>query len=128
VGIRLIGHRLSARVDDDDMTLFEVLDQSVEILEVEPAAGVIAALWGNGDRSLSNENGRSGVKILTSSSSRSMAESAFIMEPLSDSMEEDIFPASRRSVWLRKSKEKGGEMGQQGRGVNEESIGRTLEG
>jgi len=46
VGIRLIGHRLSAWVDDDDMTLFEVLDQSMEILEVETAAGVIAALWG----------------------------------------------------------------------------------
>jgi hypothetical protein len=30
-----------------------------------------------------------------------MAESAFIMEPLSDSMEEDIFPVSRRSVGLR---------------------------
>lgn len=38
---------------------------------------------------------------LTSSSSRSMAESAFIMiEPLSDSIEEDIFPAPRRSVGL----------------------------
>ncbi len=83
---------------------------------------------GNGDRSLSNENGRPGVKILTSSSSRSIAESAFIMEPLSDSMEEDIFPASRRSVWLTKSKNKRGEMGEQGRGVNEESIRRTLEG
>ena len=42
-----------------------------------------------------------GVKRLTSSSSRSMAESAFMMEPLSDSMEEDIFPVSRRSVGLR---------------------------
>jgi hypothetical protein len=29
-----------------------------------------------------------------------MAESAFMMEPLSDSMEEDIFPVSRRSVGL----------------------------
>jgi hypothetical protein len=43
VGIRLIGHRLSARVDDDDMALFKVLDQGMEILEVETAAGVIAA-------------------------------------------------------------------------------------
>ena len=28
----------------------------MEILEVETAASVIAALWGNGDRLLSNEN------------------------------------------------------------------------
>jgi hypothetical protein len=33
-----------------------------------------------------------------------MAESAFMMEPLSDSMEEDIFPASRSSVGLTKRK------------------------
>jgi hypothetical protein len=31
-----------------------------------------------------------------------MAESAFMIEPLSDSMEEDIFPVSRRSAGLRK--------------------------
>jgi len=43
VGIRLTGHRLSAGVDDDYMTLFKVLDESMEILEVETAASVIAA-------------------------------------------------------------------------------------
>jgi hypothetical protein len=31
-----------------------------------------------------------------------MAESAFMIEPLSDSMEEDIFPVSRRSVGLKR--------------------------
>jgi hypothetical protein len=36
-----------------------------------------------------------------------MAESAFMMEPLSDSMEEDIFPVSRRSVGLRERGEGG---------------------
>lgn len=61
----------------------------------------------NGDRSLSNEKAKSGVKRLTSSSSRSMAESAFMMEPLSDSMEEDIFPASRSSEGLMKRKGEG---------------------
>jgi hypothetical protein len=40
----LTGHRLGARIDGDYMTLFEMLDQSVEILEVETAASVIAAL------------------------------------------------------------------------------------
>lgn len=38
---------------------------------------------------------------LTSSSSRSMADSAFMMEPLSDSIEEEILPAPRRSVGLK---------------------------
>jgi hypothetical protein len=36
-----------------------------------------------------------------------MAESAFMMEPLSDSMEEDIFPASRSSEGLMKRKGEG---------------------
>jgi len=43
-----------------------------------------------------------------------MAESAFMMEPLSDSMEEE--EASGRSVGLMKSKSKRGERGQQERG------------
>ena len=61
---------------------------------------------GNGDRSLSNEDTKKpGVKRLTSSSSRSMAERAFMMEPRSDSMEEDILPAPRRSVGLDERKE-----------------------
>jgi hypothetical protein len=42
----LTWHRLRALVDDDDMALFEMLDESMEILEVETAASVIAALWG----------------------------------------------------------------------------------
>jgi hypothetical protein len=43
VGISLTGHRLRAGIDDKYMALFKVLDQSMEILEVETAAGVIAA-------------------------------------------------------------------------------------
>jgi hypothetical protein len=45
--------------------------------------------------------------VLTSSSSRSIAEAerALMIEPLSDSMEEDIFPAPRRSVGLEKKDE-----------------------
>jgi hypothetical protein len=42
----LTRHRLRALVDDDDMALFEMLDQSMQILEVETATSVIAALWG----------------------------------------------------------------------------------
>jgi hypothetical protein len=63
----------------------------------------------NGDRLLSNENTKPGVKKFTSSSSCSMAESAFMMEPLSVEAEEDMFPASRRSVGLTKSNGSGGE-------------------
>jgi hypothetical protein len=44
MGICLPRHRLRAWVDDDDMALFEMLDQSMEILEVETAARVISAL------------------------------------------------------------------------------------
>ena len=55
--------------------------------------------------------------VLTSSSSRSMAESAFMMEPLSDSMDEEVLPAPRRSVGLgrkkgRKMCERGTEWGE----------------
>jgi hypothetical protein len=39
----LTRHQLRAWVDDDDMTLLEVFHQGMEILEVETAAGVIAA-------------------------------------------------------------------------------------
>jgi hypothetical protein len=35
---------LSARVDDDDVALFKVVYESMQVLEVETAAGVIAAL------------------------------------------------------------------------------------
>jgi hypothetical protein len=77
----------------------------MEILEVETATTVIPALWGTAiDHLATRRLRKAGVKRLTSSSSRSMAESAFMMEPLSDSMDEDIFPVSRRSVgsesWL----------------------------
>jgi len=78
---------------------------------------------GNGDRLLRNKNTKPGVKRLTSSSSRSMAESAFMMEPLSNYMEEDIFPASQRSVGLTKSNGKRGERGQQER--DERGMYRT---
>ena len=79
---------------------------------------------GNGDRLLSNENTKPGEKRLTRSSSRSMAESAaFMIEPLSDSMEEDIIPAARRSVGLTGKR---GEKGRQEREANGECTGRTL--
>ena len=55
-----------------------------------------------------------------------MAESAFMIEPLSDSMEEDIVPASQRSVGLTKSSGKRGEKGHQEGGEKERCIGRTL--
>lgn len=100
-GVSLTRHQLGARVDDDDMALFKVFYEGMEILEVETAAGVVAALWGAAiDCLATNEKRTDGVKKLTSSSSRSMAESALMMEPLSDSMEEEIFPASRRSAGL----------------------------
>jgi hypothetical protein len=35
--------QLGARVDDDDVTLFKVFHEGMEILEVETAASVIAA-------------------------------------------------------------------------------------
>jgi hypothetical protein len=90
----------------------------MEILEVETAASVIAALWGTAIDHLATRIPKGGVKRLTSSSSRSMAESAFMIEPLSDSIEEDIFPVSRRSVGLRKRRERG----EQEREVNGESV------
>src|SRR6266478_4303879 len=97
----------------------------MEILKVETAASIIAALWRTTIGRLATRMCSLGVKRLTSSSSRSMAERAFVMEPLSDSMEEDIFPASRRSVGLGKSNAKKGERSQQAREVNGESIGRN---
>ena len=97
----------------------------MEILEVETAASVIAALWGTAIDHLATRIPKGGVKRLTSSSSRSMVESAFMIEPLSDSMEEDIFPASRRSAGLTKSNGKR-DRDQKERGVNGERVGRTL--
>ena len=97
-GITLTRRQLGARVDDDDMALFKVFHEGIEILEVETAWG--AAI----DCLATNDKQMTGVKKLTSSSSRSIAESAFMMEPLSDSMDEDIFPASRRSAGLTKNK------------------------
>ena len=70
---------------------------------------------GNGDRLLRNKNTKPGVKRLTSSSSRSMAESTFMMEPLSGSIEEEA-SATGRSIGLTKSNGKRGERGQQERG------------
>jgi hypothetical protein len=35
---------LSARVDDDDVALLKVLYESMQVLEVETTAGVVAAL------------------------------------------------------------------------------------
>jgi hypothetical protein len=81
------------------MALFKVLYESMEILEVDTAACIIAALEVT-DQLATRLRG--GVEArLTSSSSRSIAESAFMREPRSDSTEEEIFPAPRRSVGLR---------------------------
>jgi hypothetical protein len=57
----LAGPQLRARVDNDDMALFEVLHQGMEVLEVETTARVVAALWDGGgmaNRSLSNEKAK----------------------------------------------------------------------
>lgn len=54
----MAGPQLRARVDDDDMALFKVLHECMEILEVETTARVVAALRGNGNRSLSNDERR----------------------------------------------------------------------
>ena len=55
-------------VQHNDVALFEVLDEGMQVLEVETAARVIAALWvRKGDRSLSNgkfESGSSGTHEL----------------------------------------------------------------
>jgi hypothetical protein len=53
--ISLAGPQLRARVNDDNMALFKVLHEGMEVLEVETAARVVAALWGKGNRSLSND-------------------------------------------------------------------------
>ena len=47
-----------------------------------------------------------------------MAESAFMIEPLSDSMEDDIFPVSRRSVGLNGKREER----ERERGVSKERV------
>jgi len=111
VGVELAWYGL---VQHDDVALFKVLNKGVQVLEVETAAGVIAALWrGREIDHLATGNASRGVVILTSSSSRSMAESAFMMEPLSDSMEEEILPAPRRSVGLGENMcERGTEWGE----------------
>jgi hypothetical protein len=44
VGVKLAGYGLRAGVDDDDVRLFKVLHESVEILKIETTASVIAAL------------------------------------------------------------------------------------
>jgi hypothetical protein len=48
----LTRYQRGAGVDDDDMALFKMLHESMEILEVETAAGIIAALWGGERRSI----------------------------------------------------------------------------
>jgi len=106
VRIGLARYGLGARVVDDDVTLFKVLDEGMEVQEVETTAGVIAALRAKRraiDR-LATAKCQRGVGVLTSSSSRSMAGSAFMMEPRSDSMEE-ILPEPQRSVGLDERKE-----------------------
>jgi hypothetical protein len=43
VRVRLARHGLGARVEDDDVALFKVLDEGMKVLEVETTTGVIAA-------------------------------------------------------------------------------------
>ncbi len=93
------------------MALFEVLYKSMKVLKVETAACIIAALEVIDHLATGMRDGRGVEMKLTSSSSRSMAESALRIEPRSDSMEEDIFPAPRRSVglregWMRRCRER----------------------
>jgi len=108
-GISLTRRQLGARVDDDD-TLQSVPRGHGDPEGERDRSRCNCGTVGSGDRFLSNEGEMNDwVKKLTSSSSRSMAESAFMMEPLSDSMEEDIFPASRRSAGLTKNKGREGE-------------------
>ncbi len=44
VRIGLARYGLGARVEDDDVALFKVLDEGMKVLEVETTTGVIAAL------------------------------------------------------------------------------------
>ena len=61
MGISLTRRQLGARVDDDDMALFKVFHEGMEILEVETAAGVFAALWGAAIDSLATKEKRTTV-------------------------------------------------------------------
>ena len=71
------------------MALLEVVDESVEVGEVEPTAGVVAALRAD---EMTNAVASANI-LLTSSSWRSSMASAFMIEPRSLSMEEDILPS-----------------------------------
>ena len=59
-GVTLTRCQLGTRVDNDDVTLFKVFHESMEILEVETAAGVIAALWGAAIDCLATKEKRTG--------------------------------------------------------------------
>ena len=91
---------MRAGIDDDNMAFLEVLEEGMEVLKVDATARIIAALKEETDH-LATRIGGEEEKGLTSSSSRSMAESALRREPRSDSMEDEIFPAPRRSAGLR---------------------------
>jgi hypothetical protein len=71
-----------------------MLYEGMKILEIKTTTRVIAALESGTIDHLATGigGGRGDEMILTNSSSRSMAERALIIEPLSDSMEEDILP------------------------------------
>jgi hypothetical protein len=49
VGVELVRYGL---VQHNDVALFKVLDEGMQVLEVETAAGVIAALWVREGRSI----------------------------------------------------------------------------
>lgn len=88
-----VGNRaalLTKLVDNDDVILFKVLDESMEIIDLETTASVIATL--EGYRIRIREAIQRDRRVLTSSSSRSNMPTALIMEPWSLSKEEDTFP------------------------------------
>jgi len=68
------------RVPNDHMTLFEVLDECVEIVQLETTTRVITALW---EKDMSQEAGRALSPRRTMSSSLPTILRAFNKEPLS---------------------------------------------
>lgn len=98
----------------------------MKIPEVETAAGVLSDLWGEWRLIAKQREYEAWVKRHTRSTSGSLAESAFLTEPLPDFKEEDIIRAFRRRVGLTKGHEKRRERGQQEGGVNGKCMGLTL--
>ena len=70
----------SARVPNDHVTLFEVLNERMKVVQLETATRVITALW---EEEVSEEAGRASTPRPTMSSSRPTILRAFNREPLS---------------------------------------------